>query len=384
MALKNRIAGTVAAGILLAGAAHAAPPSIKARALTQKSSITRLEQPIETQRERAFAALRAGDRVAALAAFQAATIEAPQDPHVWQLAGDLQFAQDDRAGAVETWAAGVEQLGDDPVLLQRLLRGAVEVGDYARAAQAAGGLAALATQEGEVLHFGGAQSELATLAGDFTQAEEAARRLIKRFPHAVEGRLALAYMHLQAGELSEAEDLYREILAVAPEHTTALNNLGNIHYLQRDLDGAARHFEAILSASEATPYAESLALSNLAELFQLQGAFKQAEALYRQAIEARPEGAWGYMGLAALLDVTGRHDAAVDTMIDGWERDSNRMTRLNMHFFQPEWQWQRDALIAEIEGDADQAEALWMRVQTGDVKHLHKAATWHLDTLATP
>jgi hypothetical protein len=56
------------------------------------------------------------------------------------------------------------------------------------------------------------------------------------------------------------------------------------------------------------------------------------------------------MGLAALLDVTGRHDAAVDAMIDGWERDANRMTRLNMHFFQPEWQWQRDALIAEIEG----------------------------------
>ena len=74
-------------------------------------------------------------------------------------------------------------------------------------------------------------------------------------------------------------------------------------------------------------------------------------AMYDQAIELQPEGAWGYMGKAALLDVTGQYDDAVDQMIDGWERDQNQLTRLNMHFYMDEWAWQRDALIAEIEGD---------------------------------
>ena len=100
-------------------------------------------------------------------------------------------------------------------------------------------------------------------------------------------------------------------------------------------------------------------------------------------IDARPDGAWGYMGLAALRDITGRYDEAVDAMISGWERDQNRLTRLNMHFYEPEWAWQRDALIAEIEGDAARAERLWTQVLHGEVAVLHKAAAWHLTALAS-
>ena len=227
------------------------------------------------------------------------------------------------------------------------------------------------------------QSELATLAGDFTTGEQVARDLMKRAPEVLDGRLALAYVHLQAQELDDAEALYRDVLAAEPAHPVALNNLGNIHYLRRDLDGAAAHFEAILEAPEAGPYNESIALSNLAELLQLQGGYRGAEDLYRASIDARPDGAWGYMGLAALRDITGRYDEAVDAMISGWERDQNRLTRLNMHFYEPEWAWQRDALIAEIEGDAARAERLWTQVLHGEVAVLHKAAAWHLTALAS-
>lgn len=329
--------------------------------------------------------LRAGDRAGALAAFE--TIDAP-DARTWRMIGDLRFSQDNAEGALKAWEAGFT-LDDNPAMAQRLTHGAIEVGDFELATRAAQRLVDIWTErsttttgEQALWRSLAVLSEVATLAGDFTTGEEAARELIRIAPKASIGRVALAYVHLQAREYGDAEDLYLDILQAEPKNTTALNNLGNVYYMQADLDSAAEHFEAILAVDDVSAYSESLALSNLAELLQLQREFKGAEELYKGAISARPKAAWGYMGLAALYDITGRYDAAIDAMISGWERDDNRVTRLNMHFYQPEWYWQRDALIAEIEGDVDTAIGLWERVLKGDVELLHTAAAWHLRALA--
>lgn len=334
----------------------------------------------------AYAMLRQGDRSGALKVFEAL---AQPDVQTLRMIGDLRFSQKDAEGALIAWQAGFDQ-SDTVALAQRVTHGAVEVGDFALATKAARRMvdiwdAQAATDdsaERALQRSLSILSEVATLAGDFTTGEEAARRLIRLAPKASTGHLSLAYVHLQASEYTDAEEIYLDVLELEPANTTALNNLGNVYYMQQDLDLAADRFEAILSVDDVKPYSESLALSNLAELLQLQGAAKDAEALYTQAIKAQPEGAWGYMGLAALYDISGRYDDAVDAMISGWERDDNRMTRLNMHFYQPEWYWQRDALIAEIEGDVPTAVALWNKVQRGQVEALHKAAAWHLDTLA--
>lgn len=332
-----------------------------------------------------YTLLRSGDRVAALAAFE--KIEAP-DARTWRMIGDLRFSQDDAEGALKAWQAGFS-LDDNPAMAQRLTHGAIEVGDFALATRAAQRLVDIWEARGahpaaqQALHRSLAiLSEVATLSGDFTTGEEAARALIRQAPKASIGRVALAYVHLQAREYDEAEALYLDVLEVEPDNATALNNLGNVYYMQADLDAAAERFEAILAVEKVRPYSESIALSNLAELLQLQQGYTGAESLYREAIAAKPDGAWGYMGLAALYDLTGRYDDAVDAMINGWERDDNKVTRLNMHFYQPEWYWQRDALIAEIEGDVDTAIALWERVLKGDVDALHKAAAWHLHSLS--
>jgi len=188
-------------------------------------------------------------------------------------------------------------------------------------------------------------------------------------------------MHLQAAEFDDAELIYEEVLSVDAQNTIALNNLGNIDYMRRDLDSAAERFEQILSIEGERSYSERIALANLAELLQLQGAHKHALSLYNAAIDAKPDGAWSFMGRAALYDLMGEYDEAVDSMIDGWERDQSGITRLNMHFYDAEWFWQRDALIAEIEGDVARARRLWKRVLDGDVEALHKAAAHHLASL---
>lgn len=353
-------------------------------------------------RAEGYRLLRAGDREGALLAFQRAVELQPRDAHVWRLIGDLQFRSKHPEAALDAWEHAAELMPSNTAILDRIARLATDIGDLERAVSAEARLveelrdrAAVAPDTTRVDMGSGQKeslvqnymrhlviySELAVMAGDFTTGEEAARELIRFDTRNVSGHLALAYMHLQAAEFDDAELIYEEVLSVESSNSIALNNLGNIHYMRRDLDAAAENFERILEIEGVRAYSESIALANLAELLQLQGAYKEALSLYEAAREAKPDGAWSYMGRAALYDLVGEYDKAIDSMIDGWERDQSGITRLNMHFYNAEWFWQRDALIAEVEGDVKRARALWSRVLEGDVDVLHKPAAHHLAAL---
>lgn len=346
--------------------------------------------------------LRAGDRDGALAAFESAAERTPNDAFVWRLVGDLRFDRNQTNAALEAWRTALELRPDDEEVVQRVAIAAERVGDFAAAMDAEAMLverlrAALRSEPDGRRHDVGLGrkvsiadnylrhlvilSELGTLAGDFSTAEDAARRAIEIAPKNVVGRLALGYMHLHAAEYDEAEDLYLEVLTVESNNTTARINLGNVYYMHRELDAAAKQFEHVLEIEGVKSHSESIALSNLAELFMLGGDYAEARDLYEAAIEVKPSGAWGYMGIAALFDVVGRYDEAIDHMIDGWERDQSKLSRLNTNFFQDEWYWQRDALIAEIEGESDLARRLWKQILDGDVRVLYKAAAHHLDAM---
>lgn len=352
-------------------------------------------------RGEAVAALHAGERTKAATYLTAAAKLAP-DPGLWTLVGDMNASLDRLEQARSAWRAGLDLAPADSALLERTARLSAHIGDWAAAADAQRRLVdvlAVASSEtpdatrtdmlaGRTLTVThshriqlGRLATLAVLAGDFTRGEKAARALIEIDPTSIEGHLALGYVFLQARELDEAAEAYAEALAIDPDNPMALNNLGTIYYMDRDLKGAGMQFEAVLGSRARGPYAESIALSNLGELHQLEARYDDATYLYDQAIEAFPRGAWSYMGRAAVLDLMGAYDAALDTMIDGWERDANGLTRLNMHFFQPEWAWQRDALIAEIEGQWKQASALWQKVLQGDVPALHRSAAHHLHSI---
>lgn len=364
--LSKRItAAALWGGLALSGSALAAPTP----ELTSAEAQRRLQD---------------GDRAGALKLYEQLALQRPDDSRLWQRVGDLRFGQQSIAPALEAWTRALELAPNRVSLQERVTHAAMALGDYE---------SALETQRQlveQLRRSPGARfqrnllllSELGVLAGDFSTGEDTARELMKRAPDQVTGRLALAYVHLHAAEYEAAADRYREVLAIEPGNMIALNNIGNTYYMRRDLDTAAEFFETVLEQPKLTKRAESLALANLAELLQLQGGGKHAQGLYQDAIEAKPDAAWGHMGLASLLDSEGQYDAAVEAMIDGWERDQSRMTRLNMHFFAPEWAWQTDALLAEIEGDVERAERLWTRILKGDLDRLHPSAAFHLRALS--
>ena len=94
----------------------------------------------------------------------------------------------------------------------------------------------------------------------------------------------LGLQHHRVGRLAEAEAIYRQVLAVAPQHVEAMHMLGVIS-LQCGRDEAA-----VEMIQEAIALAPTLAAahSNLGEGYRKLGRRDKAIAAYRRAIELRP------------------------------------------------------------------------------------------------
>lgn len=123
-------------------------------------------------------------------------------------------------------------------------------------------------------------------------------------PHAFE----LALQHHRAGHLAEAEALYRQILAVQPDHLDTWHNLGLALSQRAQWDEAVA---ALRRAIELKPDFTS-AHFNLGNAFKDQGRADEAIAAYRRALELEPGSIEVLTNLGAVLDAAGRHQDAVD------------------------------------------------------------------------
>jgi hypothetical protein len=122
-----------------------------------------------------------------------------------------------------------------------------------------------------------------------------------------EDQMALALAHHRAGELAEAERLYREMLAADPDRLAPLVNLASIlrgHGLSDEAEGLLRR--AIALAPE-TPGLNR----NLGNLLYVAGRLEPALAAYRAELAARPEDEESQMGVARVLLCLGRFE-------EGW------------------------------------------------------------------
>jgi tetratricopeptide (TPR) repeat protein len=153
--------------------------------------------------------------------------------------------------------------------------------------------------------------------------------------------MPLASQHHQSGCLSEAERLYREILATQPNHVDALHLLGVVaNQTGRDelavdllgraiaLNGQVAVFRADMAKAlralgrkdeAVTHLKRAIALKPdyfdavfaLAESLHELGALKEAERAYRSVLAVRPEHAEAHNNLGAALDDQGKHAEAI-------------------------------------------------------------------------
>ena len=96
---------------------------------------------------------------------------------------------------------------------------------------------------------------------------------------------AIAVRHQRAGRLQAAEQIYRQILAVQPNHTYAHNNRG---VALKEMGKPDEAVACCRRAVEVKPdFAE--AHNNLRDALREQGKRDEAATCYRRAVELRPD-----------------------------------------------------------------------------------------------
>ncbi|MBV8781077.1 MAG: glycosyltransferase family protein, partial [Phycisphaerae bacterium] len=115
-----------------------------------------------------------------------------------------------------------------------------------------------------------------------------------------------ALAHHQAGRLGQAEDAYREILHIQPNHAEALHMLGVIAYQVKKADVGVAFIQKSLRCNPTNP----VAFKNLAVALKAAGRFEDAADIARRAIEMNPADPdpWGTLG-NALSDLNRLNEA---------------------------------------------------------------------------
>lgn len=119
--------------------------------------------------------------------------------------------------------------------------------------------------------------------------------------------LQTALKHHQAGHLSQAEALYRQILEREPKHPDALHYLGVLAHQSGKLDTAVALITSAISISprSATYYC------NLGCVLQKQGRAEEAVSVLQQSLVLEPNFAKAHFNLGLALEDQNRFDEAI-------------------------------------------------------------------------
>jgi len=145
--------------------------------------------------------------------------------------------------------------------------------------------------------------------GRYTEAETAYQEAIRRDPRFVAAYINLANVLLARRRGGEAVEALRTALRIEPDNPMALTNLGRALSETDDLDrldeAEALCRRAVALAPELTP-----ALENLGNVLRLQGRLDQAMACYQQCLKRNPRNALARHNIGVLLQERGRYEEA--------------------------------------------------------------------------
>ena len=116
--------------------------------------------------------------------------------------------------------------------------------------------------------------------------------------------LELAIQLHQEGRLDEAEKIYRQILALDPDHSDAQHFLGVLSHQRGRSDEAVEMIERSLILNPDHPDAHN----NLGNVFKEMGSFEKAAQAYRTCLSLAPDNVDALSNLGAVLRETGESE----------------------------------------------------------------------------
>jgi tetratricopeptide (TPR) repeat protein len=123
-----------------------------------------------------------------------------------------------------------------------------------------------------------------------------------------EALFAQGFARHQGGNLAEAERLYRQVLAMAPNHADSLHLLG----LARAQSGALDEAVSLMGRAVAVRPDFALGHYNLGNALRQLGRNAEAADAYRQAIRLQPNSPGALVNLGVTLRGLGRHEEALE------------------------------------------------------------------------
>jgi Tfp pilus assembly protein PilF len=121
--------------------------------------------------------------------------------------------------------------------------------------------------------------------------------------------LALGLQYHRAGQLAQAEQMYRRVLETDADNADALCHLGGLYLAQGQLGEAVAVLQQVMQLRP-----DSVELGNdLGVVFAQQGKLDQAVARFRQVIQSRPDYADAYNNLGIVLSQQGKLIEAVSS-----------------------------------------------------------------------
>lgn len=119
--------------------------------------------------------------------------------------------------------------------------------------------------------------------------------------------LATAFQHHQAGQFQQAEQIYRQVLAIDPNNVDALHLLGLIALHVGDHTAAVAYIgRAIALDGTKAPFH-----SNLGNVLKAQGKLDEAALAYHHALELQPDYVPAHYNLGIVYQDQGKLDVAV-------------------------------------------------------------------------
>ena len=119
--------------------------------------------------------------------------------------------------------------------------------------------------------------------------------------------LVIALQHHQAGQLHEAEPIYRQIVAVDPYHHDAWHLLGVLAYQDGKYQAGVECIQRALAHRPDWP----AALNNLGNAWKEQGKLDEAVACYQRALQLKPDFSEPHNNLGIVFKDQGKLDEAV-------------------------------------------------------------------------
>lgn len=139
--------------------------------------------------------------------------------------------------------------------------------------------------------------------GQLTKAQKLFQEVLAVIPENVDARRNLAKIYLEQGNLEKAKKHLNECLQIDPKDSWSYIMLGNIYARnERNLDAAEFYYERCVELNPS----DGMLLNNYANLMMEKGNFPKAEELFKKALKLNPGYPHTYLGLAVLYRVT-RH-----------------------------------------------------------------------------